>query len=112
MEMFSCYGSACPVSDQFDHHAAADHGRGALQAGKRDVIFRIEEAVDLRAAGLEHRSHAIFGDFLFLHGLFELPGDDLFDRLRLRLLKNAFFFQEIVNARTHVVFPILALLAH
>jgi hypothetical protein len=54
----------------------------------------------LGSAGLEQSGHLILGNSLFLHGLRKLPGNDLFHNLRLRLFKDAFFLEEIVNART------------
>src|SRR6266478_2879800 len=99
------------LSNQLDHHPPSDHGGRPLQAGKRDVVVRIKEPVNLGAAGLEQWRHLIFGYFLFLHGLVELPSDDFLDRLCLRLFKDALFLQEIINARTHAFLAILALLA-
>src|ERR1017187_5766168 len=66
------------------------------------VVFWVEEAVNLGAACFEQRGHAHLGYFLRPHGLGELPRDDLLDRLRLRLFEDAFLFEEIVNARTHM----------
>src|SRR6266571_5703265 len=85
-------------SNQLDHHAPSDHGRRALQAGKRDVAFRTKQAVNLRAAGLEQFGHLVFGYFPFPHGRVELPRHDFLDRLCLRLFKNALFLQKIINA--------------
>src|SRR5258708_29643729 len=42
------------LSNQLDHHPPSDHSRRALQAGKRDVAFRIKEPVNLGAAGCEN----------------------------------------------------------
>ena len=63
---------------------AADHGRGALEARQRDVVLCVQQPVNLRAARLQQRGHAVLRYFLLLHGLGELPGDDLLDRLRWR----------------------------
>jgi len=41
-------------------------------------------------------------EIFFLHGLGELPGDDLLDGLRLRFFENALLLQEDGDARTHV----------
>src|SRR5260370_24803 len=100
------------LSNQLDHHPPSYYRRRPLQAGKRDVAFWIEEPVNLGAACLEQRSHLIFGYFLSLHGLVELPRDNLLDRLCLCLFKDALFLQEIINARTHVFLSIPALFAH
>src|SRR6266446_966481 len=104
--------SSSILSNQLDHHPASNHGRRPLQAGKSDVVFGIKEPVHLGAAGLEQGSHLIFGYFLFLHGLVELPCDDFLDRLRLRLFKDTLALQEVINARTYVIPALLALLVH
>ncbi len=44
-----------------------------LQAGRSDIVSRMKQAVDLSSACLEQSDHFILGDFLFLHGLVELP---------------------------------------
>ena len=97
----SCEQSSV-LSNQLDHHSSSYHRRRTLQAGQRDVAFRIQEPVNLGAAGLEQCRHFIFGYFFLPHGLIELPRDHLLHRLRLRLFKNPLFLQEIINAQTHV----------
>src|SRR6267143_5908391 len=103
---------SCVLSNQLDGDSASDHGRRTLQAGKGDIVFRAEEAVNLGAACLEQFGHPIFGNFAFPHGFVELPRDDLLDRLCLGLLKDAFFLEEIVNTRTHMILALLSFLAH
>src|SRR5271170_3852700 len=44
----------------------------------------------------------VLGDFAFLHSLGELPGDNLFDRLRLPLFKDALLLEEVINPGTHM----------
>ena len=44
----------------------------------------------------------LLGDVLLLHGLGELPRDDLLDRLRLRFLEDAFLLKEGIDARSHM----------
>jgi len=39
--------------NQFDRDAASDYRCGSLQAGKRDVVFWVKQAVNLGATGLE-----------------------------------------------------------
>src|SRR5271163_1307671 len=56
--------------------------------------------------------HLVFAYFLLPHVHFELPRDDFPNRFGLLCFKDALFLQEIVNARTHVFHPILALPAH
>jgi hypothetical protein len=88
---------------KLDCDAATDNRGGSLEAGERDIVLRIEQPVNLGAACLEQRSHARLRYFLCSHGLGELPRDDLFDRLGLRLFEDSFLFEEIVNARTHML---------
>ena len=85
-----------PVSSlhQHDRYAAPDHRSSPLQAAERNVVFRIEDTVHLGAARFEQRRHLVLGDFLFLHGLGELPRDHLFDRLRLRLFEDALLLDQ------------------
>ena len=88
---------------QLDRDSPPYHGRRSLKARQRDVVFCTEEPVNLRAARLQQRGHSLLRDFRLLHGLGELPGYDFLDRLRLRLLKNAFPFEEVIDAGTHVL---------
>src|SRR5208283_1131732 len=71
---------------------------------KGNVVFGIEQTVNLGPAGLEQRRHSRLGYFLFLHGLGELPCHHLLNGLGLRLFKDAFLPEEIIDARTHM-FP-------
>jgi len=57
------------------------------------VIFTEKVPVNLGAAGLEQCGHLIFGYFMFLHGLVELPGDEFLDRLHLRPSRTALGFE-------------------
>ncbi|HEY7617401.1 MAG TPA: hypothetical protein VH744_11405 [Terriglobales bacterium] len=56
----------------------------------------------MRSAGFEKPGHLRLGDPFFSHRFGELPSNDFFNRLSLRLLENAFLFQEIVDARSHM----------
>lgn len=49
-----------------------------------------------------------FETCLFFHGLFELPGHDLLDRLHLQLFEGAFLLEEVVEAAAHVGIAFLA----
>jgi hypothetical protein len=60
-----------------------------LQAAERKVVLRIKDTVNLGAARLQQLCQLVLGDFLFLRCLGELPRNDLFDRLRLRLFEDA-----------------------
>src|ERR1035437_6251032 len=97
---FNTHGS--PPLHQLDRYPQPDHRSRPLQAAERNVVFRIQDTVNLGAARLEQRRHLVLGDFLFLHGLGELPRDDLFDRLRLRLFEDALLFEEVIKAGTHM----------
>jgi hypothetical protein len=46
------------TSHQFDLHLAAHQGGGALQGQERHVAGRVEQTVNLRAAGLEQGRQA------------------------------------------------------
>ena len=50
--MFQCRRRAL-LLDQLDRDPPSDDRRRMLQAGKRDVVFRIKETVNLRAARLD-----------------------------------------------------------
>jgi hypothetical protein len=65
----TCFGDL----SQLDCDATAYDRRRALQARQCDVVFCIEEPVNLCAACLEQRRHLVFRDLLFPHGLRELP---------------------------------------
>src|ERR1035437_9969682 len=95
-------GAVLRLLHQRDRDAAPYYCRRPLQARQRDIVFRIKQPVNLRAARLEQHGHLLLRNFPFLHGLRELPRDDLLDRLRLRLFKDTLFFEEIVNTRTHM----------
>jgi hypothetical protein len=92
-----------PKLHKLNRNPPSYHRRRPLQAGKRNVAFRIEQPVNLGSAGLEQSCHLVLGNFLFLHGLGELPRNHLFHSLRLCLFKDTFFLEEIVNARTHML---------
>lgn len=53
---------------------------------------------------LKIRGHSRLRDLPFLHCLGELPGDYLLDRLCLRLIKDSFVLEEIVDTRTQMLF--------
>ena len=84
----------------------ADDGCGALQARKRDVVFGAEKPVNLSAASLEPLGHPVLRDFLFLHRLCELPGNDLLDGGGPCFIEDAFLFdctfREILTSGGHV----------
>lgn len=57
-------------------HLAAQHP-GGLDDGVElnAVVFRVEDAVELAAAGLHRPGHPVLADMLFGHGLRQLPGE-------------------------------------
>src|SRR5207237_6890313 len=89
-------------SNQFDHHPMSNQRRRPLQARQRDVVLRVENAVDLGAAGLEQCRHARLRNLFLLHGLGELPGHNFLDRLRLRFFEDVFLLQEVVDTRSQM----------
>ncbi len=91
-----------PPSNQLYHDASAYNSRRPLQARERDVVFGIEEPVNLRAARFQQDGHSVLRDFLLSHSLSQLPGYYLLDRLRLRLFEDALLLEKVVNARTYV----------
>jgi hypothetical protein len=74
-----------------------------METRQRDIVFGIEKRVDLRPACLQQCGHSVLRDFLFLHGLCELPGNDLLDRLRLHLFEDAFLLEETINTGTYML---------
>jgi hypothetical protein len=107
-----CSNPTCPsrasLLHKLDRDPSAHHGRSPLEARQRDVISCIQQPVNLRAARLQQRGHAVLRYFLFLHRLGELPRDHLFDRLCLRLFEDPLLFQEVINAGT-MCFLLIAL---
>src|SRR3954466_9592278 len=83
--------------DPTPHHCSCP-----LQAAQSDVVLRIEQTVYLRATCLKQRRHLVLGNILLLHRISELPCDNFLDGLRLRLIKDSFLFEEIINAGTHM----------
>src|ERR1035438_1543882 len=105
-KFYRCPPDGCTDSfplHQLDPYTPPDHRGRPLQAAERNVVFRIEDTVNLGAARLEQSRHLVLGDILFLHSLGELPRDDLFHRLRLRLFEDALLLEEVVNAGTHML---------
>src|ERR1035438_10372608 len=77
-KFYRCPPDGCTDSfplHQLDPYTPPDPRGRPLQAAERNVVFRIEDTVNLGAARLEQRRHLVLGDILFLHGLGELPRD-------------------------------------
>src|SRR5579862_2995019 len=91
----------CPSapSDQFKPKLAADQGGGPLQALDRHVALRLQDAIDLRPAGVHPFGERRLRDPLPLHFLGELPCDDARERLGLGRLADAVPGKEAVERR-------------
>jgi len=66
-------------------------------------ISRIQQSIDLRAAGPQLSRHCIFRDALLLHGVFQLPCNDPLDSDSLSLLENSFLLEKAVECGTTVI---------
>lgn len=66
---------------KLDHDEVPNHRHRPLEARKRDIVFRVKQAVNLGTARLDQRGHLVFRYFLFLHGFGELPRDDLLEKV-------------------------------
>src|ERR1022692_1740696 len=92
-----------PVANP-NYQALAEHPRRPRHGIQRDRhIMRIQQAIQLRPAGLKVSRHRLFGLLLLLHFLRELPCQHSFDRDSFHFLPNAFLFQEIIEARSAMV---------
>src|ERR1039458_8285942 len=82
----------------------AEHPRRPRHGIQRDRhIPRVQQAIQLRPAGLKVSRHRLFGLLLLLHFLRELPRQHSLDRDSFHFLPNAFLFQEIIEARSAMV---------
>src|SRR5208337_2872717 len=83
---------------QFKPHFSAQHLGGALQGEQSHVaVLWIEQAAYLAAAGSHEFGETRLRELLALHGVLDLPGENLFDCHRLKLVANAFRFKESVK---------------
>src|ERR1700675_737901 len=80
---------------------------GALQALDRGAaVVRVEQAIDLRAAGFHQLGHPLLGDLLFLHFTRKLACDHGLDRGCGHLLADSRVFEPAFEAGTYMrVFP-------
>ena len=76
---------------------AGGRGGGALQGFDGDVAFCLQDAIDLRPAGMHPFGERCLGDALALHLLGRLPGEGACQRLGLRGLADAVLGQEAVE---------------
>ncbi len=83
-------------SHQFKTQLATDNLRSAHQRLKRGTtVFRIKQAVNLRAAGLHHLGHAHLGNALLFHFGSQLPGNHFLDCRRRNRFTNTLFVEPI-----------------
>jgi len=79
---------------KLDRDSAPDHGRGPFQTRQRDVVLASSSRSTCVRLVLSIVAMRFFDILLFLHGLGELPGDDLFNRLRLRFFEDPLLFRK------------------
>src|SRR6185312_10597362 len=96
------------VSHELQPDPPPHEGCRTLQARKRNITLRVEQAVDLRPAGLKELREACLGDLLLLHGFLELPRDNLFDRLHLEFFERTLLLEEVIELASHVGIAFLA----
>ena len=95
--------SGLPVINA-DDQALAEHPRRPRHRVQRDRhVPRVQQAIQLRPAGLKFPRHGLFGLLLPLHLPRELPCQHAFDRDRFHFLPNTFLFQKTVEARPAMV---------
>ena len=80
-----------PILHQLKPQLAADESGRTLQAFDRYIALRLEDAIDLRAAGVHQLGELRLGDALTFHFLAQLPGDNARNSLGLGRLANALF---------------------
>ena len=92
-----------PIADA-DYQALAQRPRRPRHGIKRDrYILRVQQAIQLRPAGLKVTRHSLFGLFLLMHFPRELPRQHSFNCDRFYLLPNTFLFQKGIKARSTMV---------
>ena len=67
------------------------------------AVFRIEQAVELRAARADALSHLFLSNMARLHRLRELPSDDTLDGHGFNLFADAFFLEKAIEGGTGVI---------
>src|SRR6267378_6846337 len=60
-------------------------------------VARVEEAIELGAAGMKLLGHGALGLLLFAHGLLQLPRQHALDSNGLDLFTDAFGFEEAIE---------------
>jgi hypothetical protein len=89
------------VSGQFEAELAAHRQSGALQRVQCNAGIRwIKQTVEGPAAGSHADGHGSLSEAVFLHGGFDLIGQDLFDGLFLAVFENSLLGQKAVKRRT------------
>ena len=78
--------------------ASSDGNKGTRKCLQSDGgIAWIKQAIKGRAAGVHTPCHLDLRNVVLLHGLLHLPRDRFLDGDGTGLLKNAFFFQEVIE---------------
>ncbi len=77
--------------DQLDRNLPLQNCGRPLKAGQRDIVAAVQQTVHLSAGGFEQNGHFVFRDFPLLHGLPQLPGNDLSYGQAFSFFEDAFF---------------------
>ena len=92
-----------PIPDP-NYQALTEHPRRPRHGIQRDGhIPWVQQAIQLRPAGLKVARHSLLGLLLLLHFLRELPRQHSLDRDSLHFLPNAFLFEKTIEARSAMV---------
>lgn len=101
----TCRRSVGPELRQRYPQFPAQRCRRTRQRRERDIALRIEQAIKLRAAGAHQLCHPGLSQFLPLHSLRHLPGNDFLDGDSLELRADTFGVEKLVQRRTTVRVP-------
>src|SRR5271157_1821519 len=92
-----------PILDP-DYQALTEHPCRPRHGIQRDGhIPWVQQAIQLRPAGLKVARHSLFGLLLLLHFLGELPREHSFDRDSLHFFPNTFLFEKTIEGRSAMV---------
>lgn len=86
------------VLHQLQSDFAPDNSGGLLERAQGyGIVLRIKEPVESSSAGVHPAGNLSFGDTLFLHGGFDMAGDNTLDRVRAGLVMDAFFTKPAIE---------------
>ena len=85
------------IGEAEDEALAESSGRASDGVQRHRDIARIQEAIELRPAGMELLGHRPLRLLLFAHGLFQLPSQDALDGDGLDFLLDALLLKKTVE---------------